>query len=132
MGQIKGNYESEVHGLDNLLLGQNVFESAKLKLAAGASVADGGVVVRDTDGNFIPATAANIATNAPAILVERDGVTNGGAAASTYPVRVCIGGRVKLSLVKVGEDELTDAQCDNLRDYGIYAVDMVNAGEVEQ
>lgn len=127
MGKINGNFEINQHEPHNLLIGDNEFETGLLKLAGGATAKDGYVVTRNADGNF--EIASSVAAGTAFVLANIDDITNPSAsAAATFPVRVCISGRVKRSLVSLGGTALTKAQADLLRASGIIAVDVTSIG----
>ena len=125
MGTIKGNYEEASIEPQTLLYGNNEFETGTLTVAApekdGAlePIGDGAVLVRGSDGNYTPATSA-VSDEALVVLVDR--VDTPITAAGTYPVRVCISGKVNRNLLKVAGQAVTDSQVNLLRSFGILAL----------
>lgn len=124
MGTIKGNYEEKSIEPQTLLYGDNEFETGTLTVAAAKegesiNIADGAVLIRGSDGNYTPATSA-VSTEALVVLVDR--VITPITAAGTYPVRVCISGRVNRNLLTVAGQAVTDGQVNLLRNFGILAL----------
>lgn len=125
MGTIKGNYEEKSIEPQTLLYGDNEFETGTLTVAAPAEgktlepIADGALLIRGSDGNYTPATSA-VSTEALVVLVDR--VITPITAAGTYPVRVCISGRVNRNLLSVAGQAVTDGQVNLLRNFGILAL----------
>lgn len=124
MWTIKGNYEEKSIEPQTLLYGDNEFETGTLTVAAVAkgesiNIADGAVLIRGSDGNYTPATSA-VSTEALVVLVDR--VITPITAAGTYPVRVCISGRVNRNLLTVAGQAVTDGQVNLLRNFGILAL----------
>lgn len=124
MGTIKGNYEEKSIEPQTLLYGDNEFETGTLTVAAAAegdtiNITDGAVLIRGSDGNYTPATSA-VSTEALVVLVDR--VITPITAAGTYPVRVCISGRVNRNLLTVAGQAVTDGQVNLLRNFGILAL----------
>lgn len=114
MRDFDGNKDSAEHGRDDFLWGDNLFESGVLALADGESAADGTVLTRAADGKY---KVAGDSTGALSVLVDRKTFDEAGS----YPVRVCIGGKLNRERIKLAGNALTDADADALRGYGIIA-----------
>lgn len=124
MGTIKGNAETREIDPAALLYGDNEFETGVLTVAAAASgetinIGDGAVLVRGSDGGYTPATED---TSSGAVVVLVDRILSPITAAGSYPVRVCIAGRVNRNLLTVAGKSVTDDHVNLLRDFGILAL----------
>lgn len=125
MGKISGVKEVTTIQPDDLLFGDNEFETGILAVAeseSDISIADGTVLTRNSDGEFEVSTDAS---GALCVLVDR--VATPITAAGDYPVRVCIAGKVNKAKLNLNGSDLTDANADALRNYGILALDAYEA-----
>ncbi len=115
-----GNYETETHNLDVLLLGNNQFETAVLALSSGESAQTGSVLEMDySNGSYKLAGATP--KGALGVLVSNEKYTQAGNIA----VRVCISGQVNRDLLDWAGNAPTDEQAAALRDYAIFAKNVV-------
>lgn len=124
MGTINGNKETIAHTQDQLLWGDNEFETGVLAIASGDSASDGTLLVRNDAGKFAVASAIS----APVfVLVDRGTYSTAG----DYPVRVAISGKFNRKRLSLGGNALTAANADALRSYGILALSSKTYGSAD-
>lgn len=123
MGQMTGNYQSTVHAVGDILLGDNEFESGALTVAANGSVTEGALLKRDSNGKFV--AVSDLSNETPVAVFVGETLTNATASAKDFEIRAVISGRVDATKCHVGSDALTAAGKDMLRNYSIIALDVV-------
>lgn len=117
-----GNYGEETHKMGGLLLGKNQFETAVLVVASGEAAQTGTVLELDgANGSYKLADADS--SGALAVLVSNEKYETAG----NHAVRVCIGGRVNRAYLDWAGDTPTDAQVAQLRDYAIFAENVLKS-----
>jgi hypothetical protein len=133
MGGMKTtNVENKV-----VAIGDNLFESGIINIAAGATVKAGTVLKRDVDGKFAPAIDTEYNPGLPAdgggweippspgdipIAVMPFDIENLGTAAADYGFRAIVSGRVRADMLTVNGQPTTTEQNDRLRSYAIIPV----------
>ena len=108
-----------------LQLGDNLFEQGSIAVAANTEVKAGTLLKRDGDRKFAIATASDT----PLAIVPFD-MKNTSASTVNLGFRALIGGLVRMDMLNLSGAALTSAQADNLRRYGIVAVDTTNLARV--
>jgi hypothetical protein len=107
-------------------IGDNKFESGKITVAAGATIAAGTVLKRSGD-NF--ALITDLTKDIPVAVMPFD-LKNDGAASATLSFRALIFGDVRKDMLTINGVSITKAQADMLRNYGIIAVSTTNMSRV--
>jgi hypothetical protein len=118
-------------------IGDNLFESGIINVAASTTISAGTVLKRNEDGTFavagnvppnpgVPADGGGWATppspgDVPVAVMPFD-LANRGNAAANISFRALTSGRVRRDMLTIGGVEITEAQCDALRSYTIIPV----------
>jgi hypothetical protein len=112
-----------------VMLGDNHFQSAKITLAAGATLVAGAVLKRaasELDYEFEAATSAdNYAAVNPFEL------KNETAADKPFGFRALLDGRVRADMLRVGTAAVTHADIDKLRNIGILPVKVTDLSQTD-
>jgi len=108
-----------------LQLGDNLFEQGSIAVAANTEVKAGTLLKRDGDKKFAIATASDT----PIAIVPFD-MKNTSASTVNLGFRALIGGLARKDMLNLNGAALTSTQADNLRRYGIVAVDTTNLARV--
>lgn len=120
MAKFDGNYQTEAHVYDELLMGGNQFETGVLALSAGEKARAGTVLALGAHGGAYKIAPAD-ASGALAVLVDNTGFEGAG----NFAVRVCIAGKLSRPSLDFAGGVPTDAQAAALRNYGILALPVV-------
>jgi hypothetical protein len=105
-------------------LGDNKFESGKIAVAAGTTIAAGTILKRSGD-NFAPVVNTTGSGSTPGdipVAVMPFDLKNESSASATLPFRALIFGDVRKDMLTINGVSITKAQVDMLRNYGIIAV----------
>jgi hypothetical protein len=106
-------------------IGDNLFEQGVIAMGAGATIAAGTVLKRE--GNKF--AACNGADDEVPLAVVPFKLTNSGGAAD-IAFRALVSGKVRKELLTLNGAEISKAQADALRDYGIIAVSITDVSRV--
>lgn len=112
----RGGMQSQTVKDSIVALGDNIFETGSINVAAGATIKKGVVLYREVDSKFAPVTDA--ATQKPCAVNPAD-IKNEGSAAADLSLRAIIAGPVRADLLTINGIKTTAAQNDMLRAYSI-------------
>jgi hypothetical protein len=129
-------------------LGGNDYETGVITVGAGATIKEG-VVLKRTGNKFVPvvdtspvtitADVSGTATQIPIpgtvkdipVAVNPFDISNPGTAAADMSIRALVSGPVRADLLIINGGEISDAQGDMLRDYGIIPVKVADLSRTE-
>jgi hypothetical protein len=144
----RGGITEQVIENSVVALGGNDFETGVITVGAGAII-NKGVVLKRTGNKFAPvvdtnpvtitADVAGTGTQIPIpgtavdvpVAVNPFDISNPGTAAADLSIRALVSGPVRADLLTINGGEITDAQGDMLRDYGIIPVKVADLSRIE-
>jgi hypothetical protein len=135
-----------------VMLGDEFYESGVITIPAGATIAAGTVLKRNTDGKFAPVTntattpgtpgtpAAGGGWDAPPVdpipgdvptAVMPFDISNGKTVDEDFGFRALVAGRVRADMLRINGNLLTAEQRDMLREAGILAVKVTDLSHLD-
>jgi hypothetical protein len=145
----RGGITEQVVENSVVALGGNDFETGIITVEAGATIKKG-VVLKRAGNKFAPVVdtspititadvggAENQQIPIPGTTVDTPvavnpfDISNLGIAAADMSIRALVSGPVRADLLTINGDEITDAQGDMLRDYGIIPVKVADLSRIE-
>lgn len=121
-GMIVTNVTSRV-----LMLGDNNFRSAKITLAANATLVAGAVLKRGTDDNSFD--VASITDDYAAVNPFE--IKNNSGASKVFGFRALMNGRVREDMLRVGSAIVSVADIDKLRKVGILPMKVTDLSHLD-
>jgi S1-C subfamily serine protease len=120
----------KVHFVDSktLLLGDNLFETGYIAVAAETTIKSGTFLKRESGIEF--AVVTDTTTEIPVAILAED-LVNESDASVDMSIRPCIKGKVRADMLNVNGTPATDEQHDMIRSYGIIAVKITDLSRLD-
>ena len=110
-----------------LMLGDNHFHTAKIKIAANTTLVEGAVLKRGADADTFAVAAAGDDFAA----VNPFEIVNDTAAEKTFSFQACFDGRVREDMLRVGAATVSVTDIDKLRKVGILPMKVTDLSHLD-